>query len=184
MKPDKVQNMSYSEYERRHNNTVTDVYGTAPYVRTAAEVMDEHLLTNKKIDKKINTIMQGDTVNNSSDTARISDTELIKYMESTYPVMTSNFKDIQYGNYLLFLRKQYTYGPDNIALGKTLENETDRRISLTGLFFRLNDKISRLKQMLLIGNADQVGEGVEDTVQDIAIYGVISQLIKNGTWGK
>ncbi len=44
---------------------------------------------------------------------------VIDYMEKTYPEMTSEFKKIQRDQYELFCRKQYDYGPQNIAVGTT-----------------------------------------------------------------
>jgi hypothetical protein len=53
-----------------------------------------------------------------------------------------------------------------------------------GLFFRMNDKIQRIKQLVVIGADDNVGETVEDTYKDLSVYGVIAQLVRNGKWGK
>ena len=109
---------------------------------------------------------------------------IIREMEEKYPSMTNDFKRIQREQYELFCRKQSNYGPDNISLGTTLEREQDRKLSLQGLFFRLNDKINRYKQMIMFGSVDAVGEPLEDTFKDISVYGIIAQLVKNGTWGK
>ena len=48
----------------------------------------------------------------------------------------------------------------------------------------MNDKINRLKQLVVLGNKDQVGEAIEDTFQDLSVYGIIAQIVKNGKWGK
>ena len=109
---------------------------------------------------------------------------IVREMEEKYPAMTDEFKKIQRDQYVLFCRKQKNYGPDNISLGTTLEREQDRRLSLQGLFFRLNDKINRYKQMIMFGSADAVGESLEDTFKDISVYGIIAQLVQNGKWGK
>jgi hypothetical protein len=109
---------------------------------------------------------------------------IVLEMEAKYPTMTDDFKRIQREQYELFCRKQSNYGPDNISLGTTLEREQDRKLSLQGLFFRLNDKINRYKQMIMFGAVDAVGESLEDTFKDISVYGIIAQLVRNGTWGK
>jgi hypothetical protein len=109
---------------------------------------------------------------------------IVREMEEKYPAMTDEFKKIQRDQYVLFCRKQKNYGPDNISLGTTLEREQDRKLSLQGLFFRLNDKINRYKQMIMFGSQDAVGESLEDTFKDISVYGIIAQLVQNGKWGK
>ena len=86
--------------------------------------------------------------------------------------------------YETFCRKQMNYGPDNISLGKDLSKEEDRKLSQMGIFFRMNDKIQRIKQLVVLGNQDNVGEAVDDTYQDLSVYSIISQIVKNGKWGK
>ena len=110
--------------------------------------------------------------------------EIILEMELVYPEMTKEFKKIAKEQYELFCRKQYDYGPSNIAGGTLLNNEEDIRFSLTGLFFRLNDKIQRIKQLVVLGKQNAVGEAVDDTFQDISTYGIIAQIIKRGKWAK
>ena len=58
------------------------------------------------------------------------------------------------------------------------------KLSLTGLWFRINDKINRLKQMIIIGAQDNVGETLTDTYQDLSVYGIIAQIVQNKKWGK
>jgi hypothetical protein len=105
-------------------------------------------------------------------------------MEKKFPIMTDEFKKIQQQQYELFCAKQSNYGPDNISLGTNLEREQDRVLSLQGLFFRLNDKINRYKQMIMFGSKDAVGESLDDTFKDISVYGIIAQLVQSGKWGK
>lgn len=110
--------------------------------------------------------------------------DVVIEMEKKFPVMTSEFKRIQQAQYELFCAKQSNYGPDNISMGSTLEREEDRKLSLQGLFFRLNDKINRYKQMIMFGSKDAVGESLDDTFKDISVYGIIAQLVQSGKWGK
>jgi hypothetical protein len=76
------------------------------------------------------------------------------------------------------------YGTDNISLGKDLSNEEDRKLSQMGVWFRMMDKINRLKQLVVNNNTNNVGESVNDTYQDLSVYGILAQIIKNGKWGK
>ena len=110
--------------------------------------------------------------------------DVVIEMEKKFPVMTAEFKRIQQAQYELFCAKQSNYGPDNISMGSTLEKEDDRKLSLQGLFFRLNDKINRYKQMIMFGSKDAVGESLDDTFKDISVYGIIAQLVQSGKWGK
>lgn len=110
--------------------------------------------------------------------------EAILEMEEKFPVMTEEFKRIQTEQYELFCRKQKNYGPDNISMGSSLDREEDRKLSLQGLFFRLNDKINRYKQMIMFGSKDAVGESLDDTFKDVSVYGIIAQLVQSGKWGK
>jgi hypothetical protein len=114
----------------------------------------------------------------------IKQSEVVIEMEKKFPVMTAEFKRIQQAQYELFCAKQSNYGPDNISMGSSLEREEDRKLSLQGLFFRLNDKINRYKQMIMFGSKDAVGESLDDTFKDISVYGIIAQLVQSGKWGK
>ena len=109
---------------------------------------------------------------------------IIKEIEEKYPEMTKEFKKIMRDQYETFCKKQSNYGPDNIALGKDLTKEEDRKLSQMGLWFRMNDKIQRIKQLVVLGGQDNVGEAVDDTYQDLSVYSIIAQLVKNGKWAK
>lgn len=110
--------------------------------------------------------------------------EVVRKIEQQYPEMMMEFKRIFFTQYEIFCAKMDGYGTENISLGTKLESNEDIKMSLTGLWFRMNDKINRLKQLVVKGNIDQVGESIEDTYQDLSIYGIICQLVKNGKWGK
>ncbi len=86
--------------------------------------------------------------------------------------------------YELFCLKQSNYGPNNISVGTKLETAEDKKLSLTGLWFRMNDKIQRLKQLVVLSKEDSVGESIEDTFQDLSVYGIIAQIVSNGKWAK
>ena len=67
--------------------------------------------------------------------------DVVGYMEEQYPQMTEEFKKIQREQYELFLHKQHDYGPQNIAVGQELKNDEEKRLSLMGIWFRINDKV-------------------------------------------
>jgi hypothetical protein len=110
--------------------------------------------------------------------------EIVEEVEKLYPETTMEFKRILFDQYELFCKKQLNYGPSNISVGSNLETEEEIKVSLTGLWFRMNDKINRLKQLVVMGGKDSVGESVQDTYQDLSVYGIIAQIVKNGKWGK
>tara|TARA_B100000902_G_C27174100_1_gene845430 strand:+ start:756 stop:1136 length:381 start_codon:yes stop_codon:yes gene_type:complete len=111
--------------------------------------------------------------------------DVIDYMEQKYPEMTSEFKRIQREQYELFLHKQHDYGPQNIAVGTALVNDEDKRLSLMGIWFRINDKVERIKTILLRGDDGSLkGEGLVDSYSDISNYGVMAQVVASGKWAK
>lgn len=108
----------------------------------------------------------------------------IVYCETNYPQTCTEFKSIMEEQYLLFCQKQMNYGPSNIAVGTQLQSADDVKLSLTGLWFRCNDKINRLKQLVVLNVADQVGESIEDTYKDLSVYNIIAQIVSKRIWGK
>ena len=114
----------------------------------------------------------------------IENVSAISYCEEMYPETCDEFKVILNEMYETFCKKQRNYGPGNISVGTPLQTKEDIKLSLTGLWFRQNDKINRLKQLVVMGQPDEVGESVEDTYQDLSIYSVIAQLVSRGKWAK
>jgi hypothetical protein len=113
------------------------------------------------------------------------DNDVVGYMENTYPEMTSEFKNIQREQYELFCRKQFDYGPSNVAVGTILKTKEDIRLSLLGLFFRINDKVERIKTLLMRNTESAVeGEPLIDSYSDISNYGVMAQVVQRGKWAK
>ena len=115
---------------------------------------------------------------------KYDNSDIVEKMEKEWPEMTDEFKRIMFTQYELFCKKQANYGPDNISVGSDLKTKADINISLTGLWFRMNDKIQRLKQMVVQGKKDEVGEAIEDSYQDLSVYGIIAQIVSNGKWAK
>ena len=108
----------------------------------------------------------------------------IQYCERLYPETTKEFQKILDEMYETFCKKQRNYGPGNISVGTNLESDEDIKLSLVGLWFRKNDKIQRLKQLVVLGQPDEVGESIQDTYEDLSVYGVIAQLVQRGKWAK
>jgi hypothetical protein len=114
-----------------------------------------------------------------------SKANVIDGIESQYPKMTKRFKQIQQEQYDLFCHKQHDYGSLNISVGTRLENEDEVKLSLTGIWFRMNDKIMRAKNLLMRSDAPAVqGEPLEDAFLDLSNYGIMATLVKEGVWGK
>jgi len=116
---------------------------------------------------------------------RESSYDVVKQMEKEWPEMTQEFKKLQREQYELFCHKQHDYGPGNISVGTQLITDEEVHLSLTGLWFRMNDKIQRLKTLLMgkRGNAVE-GEPMEDAYLDVSNYGIMATIVKNGKWGK
>jgi len=116
---------------------------------------------------------------------KVKSNDIISRMEREWPEMTKEFKRLQREQYELFLHKQHDYGPGNISVGTQLQTEEEVHLSLTGLWFRMNDKIQRLKT-LLMGNRENAveGEPMEDAYLDVSNYGIMATIVKNGKWGK
>ena len=108
----------------------------------------------------------------------------IAEVEKNYPEMTREFWQIMYEQYDIFCAKQLNYGPSNISVGTTLSTDDDVRLSFVGLWFRMQDKIQRLKQLVVLGKQDAVGESITDTYQDLSVYGIIAQIVSRKKWAK
>ena len=111
--------------------------------------------------------------------------DVIQKMEEEWPEMTKEFKEIQKQQYELFLHKQHDYGPGNISVGTFLVTPEEIKLSLTGLWFRMNDKLQRVKTLLLGDKKSAVkDEPLEDAYLDVSNYGIMATIVKNGKWGK
>ena len=106
------------------------------------------------------------------------DKEVVEYCQKEFPETCDEFLNISADQYVLFCKKQKNYGPGNISVGTDCRSDSDVKLSLTGLWFRLNDKIQRLKQLVVLGEPDTVGESITDTFQDLSVYGIIAQIVQ------
>ena len=111
--------------------------------------------------------------------------DVITKMEEEWPEMTKEFKKIQKEQYELFLYKQHDYGPGNISVGTFLVTPEEIKLSLTGLWFRMNDKLQRVKTLLLGDKKSVVkDEPLEDAYLDVSNYGIMATIVGRGKWGK
>jgi len=69
----------------------------------------------------------------------------------------------------------------NVSAGTQLVNQKETDFAMTGLWYRLSDKINRWKNMILTSRKVQ-NETLIDTFQDITNYGIIAQLVENNKW--
>ena len=105
------------------------------------------------------------------------DNKAVKWCEDNYSNITDEYKKIMMEQYVLFCKKHRNYGTSNINVGTNLDTEGDVKLALTGIWFRLNDKVQRLRQLVVNGEPDTVGESVKDTYQDLSVYGIIAQIV-------
>ena len=120
-----------------------------------------------------------------TETSVVSTDEVVELMEKEWPVMTAEFKKLQREQYELFLHKQHDYGPGNISVGTALKTPEEIKLSLTGLWFRMNDKLQRVKSLLMYNRESAVkDEPLEDAYLDVSNYGIMATIVGRGKWGK
>ena len=112
-----------------------------------------------------------------------TDNTAVQLIEQQYPKTTDEFKRLQKLQYEVFCEKQRDQGPSNISVGTDLATEADVKLSLTGLWFRMNDKIQRIKNLLMTDQKVN-NEPLEDSFLDVSNYGIMATIVKNGKWGK
>ena len=122
--------------------------------------------------------------NKESEMSNKKDIDPVVWLEKKYPTMTNEFKRIQGEQYKLFCRKQYDYGPMNIAMGTDLSKMEDIKLAITALVVRINDKITRLINLVIKNDREGVNESVDDSFVDLSVYGVIAQIVRNKKWAK
>ena len=114
---------------------------------------------------------------------KMSDT--VRQMEKEYPIIAEEFKEIMVAQYELFVAKMLSYGMGNISMGSNLETKDEVKFSLTSIWIRMNDKMNRLKNLVLLGNKNPLdNEPTMDSWIDLTNYGVIAQIVSKGKWKK
>lgn len=109
----------------------------------------------------------------------------IQLFEAMYPTIARSFKQIQNDQYELVAKKMISYGIDNITMGTKLETPEEVKFSLTSIFIRCHDKMSRLKNLVVFGQANTIeDESIKDTYMDLSNYNILAQLVIDGNWKK
>jgi hypothetical protein len=114
--------------------------------------------------------------------------EAIAKLKQTYPHVALAFETLMNEQYALFAKKMCDYGLDNISVNTSLSTKEEVQLALTGIWFRMNDKMSRLKNLALLKGTqfspNVLDESLTDTLQDLSIYAIIAQLVQNKDWKK
>ena len=107
----------------------------------------------------------------------------IPRLKAEHPIIADEFEAIMKEQYELFARKMLDYGKGNIAVGTELQTQEEVQLALTGIFFRMNDKVQRLKNLVALKKECEVtSESIHDTYQDLSIYAIIAQIVAAGRW--
>ncbi len=101
-----------------------------------------------------------------------------------YPNLAKAFGIAQQRQLNLFAQKMLDYGIDNIKAGTNLETEEDLRFALTGIWFRMMDKMNRWKNLGFDSSKKPNNESLVDTFEDLANYALIAKLVASGDWHK
>ncbi len=102
-------------------------------------------------------------------------------LRDEYPTIYNAYKEIIDEQFELFAKKHLDYGMHNVSAGTNLDTNDEVEFAMTGLWYRLSDKINRWKNMIISGRKAQ-NETLIDTFQDVTNYGIIAQLVKRGLW--
>ena len=122
---------------------------------------------------------------NGNDGLHYDEIDAVKFVEEKYPETTKEYRRLQQEQYRVFCEKQMDYGPANISVGTNLETDEEIKMSLTGLWFRMNDKLQRVKTLLMTGRDSAVkDEPLEDAYLDVSNYGIMATIVGRGKWGK
>lgn len=102
-------------------------------------------------------------------------------LKEEYPTIYNAYQEIVDEQFELFAKKHLDYGMHNVSAGTNLDTEDEVEFAMTGLWYRLSDKINRWKNMIISGRKAQ-NETLIDTFQDVTNYGIIAQLVSRGLW--
>jgi hypothetical protein len=104
-------------------------------------------------------------------------------LKNEYPYIYEGYRQISDEQFELFAKKHLDYGMHNVSAGTNLDTPDEVEFAMTGLWYRLSDKINRWKNMIISGRKAQ-NETIIDTFQDVTNYGIIAQLVQRGMWKK
>lgn len=102
-------------------------------------------------------------------------------LREEYPTIYRGYQEILDEQFELFAKKHLDYGMHNISAGTNLDSKDEVDFAMTGLYYRMSDKINRWKN-LIISKRNPKNETLIDTFQDITNYGIIAQLVSRGFW--
>ena len=102
-------------------------------------------------------------------------------LKNEYPTIYNGYQEVMDEQFELFGKKHLDYGMHNVSAGTNLETADEVEFAMTGLWYRLSDKINRWKNMIISGRKAQ-NETLIDTFQDVTNYGIIAQLVSRGMW--
>ena len=119
----------------------------------------------------------------SEDTVKygLTATEIVK---KEYPHIYAGYMAVMEEQLELFSQKHLDYGMHNITAGTSLATEDEREFALTGLWYRMSDKINRWKNLIISVSVYLKTKHLVDTFQDICNYAIICQLVQQGKWKK
>lgn len=100
-----------------------------------------------------------------------------------YPTIYAGYLDVMEEQFELFAKKHLDYGMHNITAGTSLSTKDEREFALSGLWYRMSDKINRWKNLIISSRRPQ-NETIIDTFQDICNYAIIAQLVEKDLWKK
>lgn len=106
--------------------------------------------------------------------------EVVDQLAKEYPNLFKEFTAIQQEQLQLFAKKHLDYGFDNISVNGDMSKKKDQQFALSGLWYRVNDKVQRWKN--LIGKEKINNESLEDSWLDMGNYSIISLLVSRGKW--
>lgn len=138
-------------------------------------------MAGKSIDD--HTLWTEPTTNQTSDPEVSYGKTATEILKEEYPTIYNGYMDIMEEQLELFSKKHLDYGMHNITAGTGLATEEERSFALTGLWYRMSDKINRWKN-LIINNRGVNNEPLSDTFQDICNYAIIAQLVEQDKWKK
>lgn len=112
-----------------------------------------------------------------------NDLNFIPAFKEVLPEMFQEFVNQQVGQFQVFQEKNSNYGVSNLFGGnENYEEPQNKNEALQGLYFRMRDKLTRFKELLQKENISD--ETIYDTLDDLANYCQISQIILKNKWGK
>jgi len=104
-------------------------------------------------------------------------------LKEEYPTIYDGYMAVMEEQLELFSKKHLDYGMHNITAGTSLATEDEREFALSGLWYRMSDKINRWKNLIISHRRPQ-NETIIDTFQDICNYAIIAQLVEKDQWKK